>query len=168
MKVISTRDKSAEIGALSAVLKGISDDGGLFVPSSFPIIDLNDILGSDGYPDIAAKVLSKYIDMDAGELKKLTSEAYSSFDTDAVAPIKDLGAAQVLELWHGPTLAFKDMALQVLPRLMSKAIERQDDIKNIMILTATSGDTGKAALEGFCDVPRTAIVVFVTRMEMPP
>ncbi|MBQ3274108.1 MAG: threonine synthase [Christensenellaceae bacterium] len=160
MKVISTRDKSAGIGALSAVLKGISDDGGLFVPSSFPILDIDEMIGCSGYPELAAKVLSKFIDMDEPELKALTEEAYSSFDDPAVAPLKDLGTAQVLELWHGPTLAFKDMALQVLPRLMSKALDRQNEIKNIMILTATSGDTGKAALEGFCDVPRTAIVVY--------
>lgn len=160
MKVISTRNASLEKDALSAVLQGISAEGGLFVPESFPQLDLGKISKCSEYAQIAAKVLAQFIDLSEEELLKLTRDAYSSFDTPAVAPIKDLGNAQVLELWHGPTLAFKDMALQVLPRLMKKALDAQSEVENIMILTATSGDTGKAALEGFCNVPRTGIVVY--------
>lgn len=160
MKVISTRNASCEKDALCAVLQGISEEGGLFVPSSFPKLDLEEVLKSESYEEIAAKVLSLFIDLSEDELFSLAKEAYASFDTKEVAPISDVAGAQVLELWHGPTLAFKDMALQVLPRLMKKALDAQSEVENIMILTATSGDTGKAALEGFCDVERTGIVVY--------
>ena len=162
MRVFSTRNKEYGIAATAAVLKGISEDGGLFVPESFPKINLEEIcsLTKEGYQSLAAEIFSLFFEIDKTELKKLAVDAYASFDCDEVVPIATLDNAKIIELWHGPTLAFKDMALQVLPRLMSKSLEMQSEIKNIMILTATSGDTGKAALEGFCDVDRTGIVVF--------
>lgn len=162
MNVISTRDAKKSMDALLAVLQGISEEGGLFVPSFFPKLDLNEFSGAAraGYPTLAAKTLALFFDLPESELLELTQEAYASFDTQEVAPLTRLSHAHVLELWHGPTLAFKDMALQVLPRLMTKALAAQDRIQNILILTATSGDTGKAALEGFKDVPRTGIVVY--------
>jgi threonine synthase len=162
MKVISTRNKTEEMPALDAVLKGIAADGGLFVPLSFPKLDLAGTVktASEGYPALAAEILSAYIDLPKDELKCLTAEAYASFDTPDVVPLSSLDDAYIMELWHGPTLAFKDMALQVLPRLLQKAMAQQTDGKKVLILTATSGDTGKAAMEGFRDVNGTAIVVF--------
>lgn len=162
MKVISTRNKTEAMPALDAVLKGIAADGGLFVPVEFPQLDLAFIVktASEGYPALAAEVLSAYIDLPKDELKALTAEAYASFDTSEVVPLSGVDGAHILELWHGPTLAFKDMALQVLPRLLQKAMAQQSDGKKVLILTATSGDTGKAAMEGFADVDGTAIVVF--------
>ncbi|MEI6102097.1 MAG: threonine synthase, partial [Eubacteriales bacterium] len=162
MKVISTRNKSEGMPALDAVLKGIAADGGLFVPLDFPKLDLEKIvnIASHGYSDLAAEILSVYFDLPKDDLKQLASDAYDSFDSPAVVPLSCLDKACVLELWHGPTLAFKDMALQVLPRLLQKAMAQQTDGRKVLILTATSGDTGKAAMEGFRDVNGTAIVVF--------
>ncbi len=162
MKVISTRNKKEEMPALDAVLKGIAADGGLFVPLDFPCLDLNGIVktASKGYPALASEVLSAYIDLSKEELEILAAEAYASFDTKEVVPLSCVDNACVMELWHGPTLAFKDMALQVLPRLLQKAMARQTDGRKVLILTATSGDTGKAAMDGFADVDGTAIVVF--------
>lgn len=163
MLLRSTRDRNHTIEPLKGVLKGIAPDGGLFVPDLFPEISEEDLQNLKGksYEQIAARILSLYLDVSEERLFEMTKEAYSSFDTSEVVPLTKLSERDyVLELWHGPTLAFKDMALQMLPRLMSEALSREEDSKKILILTATSGDTGKAALEGFRDVERTGIIVF--------
>ena len=159
MKLISTRNSKERLDASRATLRGIAPDGGLYVPDFFPVIgDMETLLGMS-YPSLAAKVLGLFFD-DIDGLPKLTEAAYKSFDDKSVAPVKRIGQGEyVMELWHGPTLAFKDMALSVLPRLMTAAMSSEND-KDVLILVATSGDTGKAALEGFCDVNRTRIIVF--------
>ena len=142
-----------------ATLKGIAPDGGLYVPAAFP--SLGDIAGflKMDYAALAAKVLTLFFD-DIADMGALTRQAYASFDDSSVAPVERIAPGEfVMELWHGPTLAFKDMALSVLPRLMTAAM-RKTDSKDVLILVATSGDTGKAALEGFRDVERTRIIVF--------
>ena len=161
MNVISTRDKKLKMTALGAVLKGIAADGGLFVPETFPQLHLEEIiaLSSRGYEYTAAGILSMYFSLPKEELLSLATDAYAGFDTEKIVPLVAVDGVTIMELWHGPTLAFKDMALQVLPRLMQKAMQKQPDGKKVLILTATSGDTGKAAMEGFRDVEGTAIVV---------
>ncbi len=164
MKLISTRNAENKIAALDAVLKGIASDGGLFVPEVFPAMDKRLILGlgENSYAEAAAKVLGLFFDeIEDEDLRKMAEAAYAHFDDVRVAPVKKLTNKEyILELFHGPTLAFKDMALQILPRLMSEALKNSGSKENILILTATSGDTGKAALEGFRDVSRTKIAVF--------
>lgn len=163
MLLLSTRNAANVIDPLSAVLKGIAEDGGLFVPSAFPTFTWKQInaMKDMKYDEIAANILGMYFDLDADKLKKMMHDAYASFDTEEVVPIRKIGDREfVLELFHGPTIAFKDMALQVLPRLMSEAIKANGLGKDVLILTATSGDTGKAALEGFKNVAGTRIVVF--------
>jgi threonine synthase len=157
MKLISTRNSAQRLTASAATLQGISPEGGLYVPSTFANLgSLRDLAALD-YPALCAKVLGLYYD-DIKDLGALTSAAYANFDDEKVAPLKKTATDEyVLELWHGPTLAFKDMALSVLPRLMTAAMDGGPDV---LILVATSGDTGKAALEGFCDVPHTRIIVF--------
>jgi threonine synthase len=159
MQLISTRGKNETAEALDAVLRGIAPDGGLYVPASFPALgDIEGLLPLR-YDALAARVLSLFFE-GAGDMEALTRAAYESFDDPAVAPVKRIAEGQyVMELWHGPTLAFKDMALCVLPRLMTAAM-RQERGRDVLILVATSGDTGKAALEGFRDVPHTRIFVF--------
>ncbi len=164
MKLVSTRDSQNTIGALDAVLKGISQDGGLYIPEKLPKLSLHEIMGMKNlsYPELSAEILSLFFDeIEKPELLKMTESAYASFDVPNTIPIKKIEKKLfVMELFHGPTLAFKDVALQMLPRLMAKALEKQGMQENVLILTATSGDTGKAALEGFCDVDRVKIVVF--------
>ena len=163
MKYISTRDRNKTYSAAEAVVKGISDDGGLIVPSSFPIIDkkLLDELCAMDYPERAAKVLSLYMEeFSYDELCDYTRKAYSRFDGDPCPLVKVEDGLFVLELWHGPTYAFKDMALTVLPYLMTASKKKIGDNSKTLILVATSGDTGKAALEGFKDVEGTEIIVF--------
>ena len=157
MKLVSTRNGGEMIEASRATLRGIAPDGGLYVPVSYPDISALGDITAMSYPELSAKVLGLFFD-DIDDLQTMTENAYRSFDDAAVAPVKKISDdTYVLELWHGPTLAFKDMALSVLPRLMTASM---DDNKNILILVATSGDTGKAALEGFCDVKGTSILVF--------
>jgi threonine synthase len=163
MNVISTRNSQKTIPAAQALLNGIAEDGGLYVPGFFPRIDLKKAvrLSGEGYAALSAYVMSLFFDMGEDSLIKIASEAYAGFDDDTVAPMRELtGGEYVMELHHGPTLAFKDMALQVLPRLISAALDACGSEKDVLVLTATSGDTGKAALEGFKDVGRTAIEVF--------
>lgn len=158
MKLISTRDSNQSIEASLATLIGIAPDGGLYVPTYFPKIDISDYIGLS-YPELSAKVLSLFFD-DIDNMEELTKAAYSEFNHKDKAPVKKIKDNEyVMELWHGPTLAFKDMALSVLPRLMTAALKKQGG-KDVLILVATSGDTGKAALEGFCDVKGTKIAVF--------
>lgn len=162
MNVVSTRNSTVQIPALRAVLQGIAGDGGLFVPERFPRLDRAELLRTSqaGYAEVAAMVLGLYFDVERGALLELTREAYAGFDVPEVVPMPKVGDAHILELFHGPTLAFKDMALQVLPRLMSLALKEFGWKDDALILTATSGDTGKAALEGFRDVPRTSVFAF--------
>ncbi len=163
MRLVSTQSAATSVSPLEAVLKGIAEDGGLFVPEFFPSIDENQMKNLIGktYPEVAAYVLACYFDIREEVLLDITMDAYASFDDKKVVPMVKLGANEyVMELFHGPTLAFKDMALQVLPRLMTEAIRSQQSDKNVFILTATSGDTGKAALEGFAGVDNTRIAVF--------
>ncbi len=158
MELISTRGNGQALEASKATLAGIASDGGLYVPSFFPKIDAADYAGL-GYPALAAKILGLFFG-DIDSLETLTEEAYRSFNHSDKAPVVKIGGSEyVMELWHGPTLAFKDMALSVLPRLMTAA-RKDNSGRDVLILVATSGDTGKAALEGFCDVEGTKIVVF--------
>ena len=166
MQLISTRNKNEKAEALYAVLRGIAPDGGLYVPSSFPALGGVEGLMALRYDALCARVLSLFFG-GIGDMEALTRAAYESFDDPAVAPVKRIGEGQyVMELWHGPTLAFKDMALSILPRLMTAAMGQKQG-KDVLILVATSGDTGKAALEGFCDVPHTKIFVFYPTREYP-
>lgn len=157
MLLISTRTGCSGISACAATLAGIAPDGGLYVPETFPLLEPLDKISALSYPKLCAYVLGLFYN-DIDGLEDLTKEAYAGFDNSKTAPVvKTAPGEYMLELWHGPTLAFKDMALSVLPRLMTAAMN--DDGK-ILILVATSGDTGKAALEGFCNVPGTRIAVF--------
>lgn len=162
MKFISTRGGESVTGA-KAIVKGLADDGGLFVPESFPQVsrqELEEML-SMSYPERAAKVLIKYLDeYDEGELLKALEAAYSKFEGDPAPLVKIDDGIYVLELFHGPTCAFKDMALTVLPYLLRKGCDICGIKERILILVATSGDTGKAALEGFKDADGIDIMVF--------
>ena len=164
VKYVSTRDvNKQEITASQAILKGLADDGGLFVPTSIPKLDVSlDKLAEMSYQHVAYEVLKLFLsDFTEDELKHCINSAYDSkFDTEEIAPLVYADGAYYLELFHGATIAFKDMALSILPHLMITSA-RKNNIKNdIVILTATSGDTGKAALAGFADVEGTRIVVF--------
>ncbi len=165
MSFFSTRGGSC-VTASQAVLRGLAPDGGLYVPSIFPTVEPGKIaaLAQMTYPQRAAKILKRYLeDFSIAEIDRATQEAYSPerFRDPAVAPLKRLNESTwVLELFHGPTLAFKDIALQLLPRLMALSAGKNGEEREISILVATSGDTGKAALEGFRDVPGTSCTVF--------
>ena len=169
MEYTSTRNDEIKVTSAKAIAQGISDDGGLFVPCELPSITLADIktLSEKSYPEIANYVLSQYLtDFSEAEIHYCTNGAYESgnFETENVIELaslfdKDFGC-YMLELWHGPTCAFKDMALQILPYLLTTSIKKQNIDKKVVILVATSGDTGKAALEGFKDVSGTDILVF--------
>ena len=173
MKVLyqSTRGKEEKVTASMAILKGLSDDGGLFVPTSIPKLDVPmEALAQMSYQETAYEVMSRFFtDFTEEELKSCISRAYDSkFDTEKIAPIHEANGVYFLELFHGATIAFKDMALSILPHLMTTAA-RKNQVKNeIVILTATSGDTGKAALAGFADVPGTKIIVFYPKHGVSP
>ncbi|MEG2051352.1 MAG: threonine synthase [Oscillospiraceae bacterium] len=162
----STRDKSVSVTSAQAITMGISKDGGLFVPREFPKISASDIesISKLDYIGKAKRVLSLYLtDFTQEELDKCVNGAYAKgkFSSDAIAPLVSLDDnTSILELWKGPTCAFKDMALQLLPYLLTTASSKVAPDKEIVILVATSGDTGKAALEGFKDVEGTKILVF--------
>jgi threonine synthase len=166
MKYESTRDKNLRMDAAQAIQTGLSRDGGLLTPCEIPQIDeaFLKALVPASYQERAAKVMALYLtDYTEAELKSFAENAYGpdKYDTPAVAPVRTVDAAtHCLELWHGPTSAFKDMALQMLPQLLSAALRKTGEKKTVCILVATSGDTGKAAMEGFTDVPQTRILVF--------
>ncbi len=164
MKFTSTRNTALSVPSAQAIVQGISEEGGLFVPESFPQLSLEEILefAKHSYPECAARVMGLYLtDFSREELLQMAKEAYASFDSEQVVPLARLCENEsVLELFHGPTLAFKDVALQMLPRLMAASIQKTGAKHKVLILVATSGDTGKAALEGFQDVPGTGILVF--------
>lgn len=166
MKYCSTRNKEICIDSANAIKNGISNEGGLYVPIEIPKITLEEIekLSSLKYKDKASYILKKYLtDYSSEEVEDCCEKAYNAdkFGSDNTAPLHYLNETEsVLELWHGPTCAFKDMALQILPHLLTKAISKTGENNEVVILVATSGDTGKAALEGFKDVPGTKIQVF--------
>ncbi len=165
MNYISTRDNSIKVSAASAIATGISAEGGLFVPENIPTLTKEDFtaLCKMDYPARASFVLGKFLgDFTAEEVDHCTNGAYGgTFDNDNPAPLYNLyDDVQILELWHGPTCAFKDLALQILPFLLTTSASKVSGGKKTVILVATSGDTGKAALEGFKDVEGTEIMVF--------
>ncbi len=166
MHYISTRDKTLKLSAAQAIAQGLSRDGGLFVPETLPSFDMDFIAGLCGlsYADRAVKVMKLFLDdFSEEELRLYAKAAYGrpAYDADNAAPIRMAGDdTAFLELWHGPTCAFKDMALQMLPYLLTASLKKTGEKKKVCILVATSGDTGKAALEGFRDVEGTKILVF--------
>ena len=167
MQYISTRDSSLRYSAAQAIVQGLSRDGGLFLPETIPALttqDLQDLVGMT-YQQRAVKVMKAYLDeFTEEELAEYAAKAYAvpgKFDDAAVTPIHSTHhKTHFLELWHGPTCAFKDMALQMLPYLLTASLRKTGEGKTACILVATSGDTGKAALEGFRDVDGTRIMVF--------
>ena len=165
MNYVSTRDKSIKVSAAKAIAQGISVEGGLFVPDTFPVFSSEDFenLAKLDYKAKAKYVLKHFLnDFTEEEVDYCVNGAYTgSFDNEQPAPISLVGKnANILELWHGPTCAFKDLALQLLPYLLTTSAKKVNGGKKTVILVATSGDTGKAALEGFKDVPDTEIMVF--------
>ncbi len=163
MKYVSTRNANTAYSAPETIVKGISTDGGLFVPSSFPTIskDFIEEIGELTYPERVASVLHMYMEeFDYEELLSFAKKAYSRFDGDPCPVVKIEDNLFVMELWHGPTFAFKDMALTMLPYLMVASKKKLGIDETTLVLVATSGDTGKAALEGFKDVEGSEILVF--------
>ncbi len=165
MEYISTRDKSVKVESAKAILQGISCEGGLFVPNQIPKLSQNDFenLKKADYIDRAKYVLGMFLtDFSEEEINNCVTKAYTdTFDDNNPAPIAMLGdKVNILELWHGPTCAFKDLALQLLPHLLTVSSKKHSNGNQTVILVATSGDTGKAALEGFKDVENTQIIVF--------
>ena len=168
---VSTRDANEKVTASQAILKGLANDGGLFVPTTIPALDVSmDELAKMTYQETAYEVMKLLLtDFTEEELKNCINAAYDSkFDTEEIAPLVNADGAYYLELFHGATIAFKDMALSILPHLLTTAA-RKNNVKNdIVILTATSGDTGKAALAGFADVKGTKIIVFYPKDGVSP
>ena len=166
MYYVSTRDHSLQYTPAQAIAQGLSRDGGLFLPVSIPKLPEGALKKMTGmtYQQRAQYIMSLYLeDFTAEELGQFAEKAYGpdKFDTPAVAPLKKVDdGTYCLELWHGPTCAFKDMALQMLPYLLTASLKKNQEEKTVCILVATSGDTGKAALEGFKDVDHTKIMVF--------
>ena len=159
----STRNPDLTFTASEAILKGLADDGGLFVPTQVPKLDVTmEELTKMSYQETAYAVMKQFLtDFTEEELKHCINSAYDEkFDTELIAPIAKVGDVYHIELFHGQTIAFKDMALSILPHLLTTAAKKNNVTKEIVILTATSGDTGKAALAGFADVPGTKIIVF--------
>lgn len=167
----STRNKNIKLSASEAILKGLSDDGGLFVPETVPTLQksLAELSKMD-YRGVAYEVMKLFFDdFTEEELKYCIDNAYDSkFDTEEIAPMANAQGAYYLELFHGKTIAFKDMALSILPYLMTTSAKKNGVKNEIVILTATSGDTGKAALAGFSDVPGTRIIVFYPKHGVSP
>lgn len=166
MQYRSTRDSNTQVTSAMAIKTGLAPDGGLFLPETVPQVSLPEIEALCGmtYNERAVDILSRFLtDFTQEEITTCVNRAYSreKFETEEIAPIFKLNQnTYFLELWHGPTCAFKDMALQILPHLLLKSIHKTGETKEVVILVATSGDTGKAALEGFKDVAGTRIIVF--------
>ena len=171
IKYVSTRGDNEKVTASQAILSGIAPDGGLYVPETFPKLDksLEELKGLN-YREIAYEVMKLFLtDFTEEELKACIDSAYDSkFDTEEIVPMKEADGLIYLELFHGPTLAFKDMALSILPYLMVTSAKKNNLKEKIIILTATSGDTGKAALAGFADVEGTGIIVFYPKDGVSP
>jgi len=167
----STRDNQVRVNASEAILQGLSRDGGLFVPDHIPSLPMPvSALAGMSYQQTALSIMKEWLsDFTEEELQKCVDGAYDrKFDTDLIAPLHHTQKAEYLELFHGKTIAFKDMALSILPYLMTSAAKKQGVTNEIVILTATSGDTGKAALAGFADVPGTRIIVFYPKHGVSP
>ena len=166
MQYVSTRNKNQKCSAAQAIVQGLASDGGLLTPEVLPKLSPNGLstMTDMSYQQRAVFVMGSYLDdFTASELSSFASKAYGKdkFDVKDVAPVRQVDEnTYCLELWHGPTCAFKDMALQMLPHLLSAALVKNEEQKTVCILVATSGDTGKAALEGFRDVDKTRILVF--------
>lgn len=159
----STRSEAGYLKASEAILKGLADDGGLFVPTEIPKLDVTvEELSKMTYQQAAYEVMKLYLtDFTEEELKNCINKAYDSkFDTEEIAPLAEVDGTYYLELFHGKTIAFKDMALSILPHLLTTSAKKNNVKNEIVILTATSGDTGKAAMAGFADVEGTRIIVF--------
>ena len=167
----STRSNGTPVKASEAILKGLSDDGGLFVPDRIPALDksLQELSGLT-YKEVAYEVMKLFLtDFTEEELKQCINNAYDSkFDTEVIAPLVEAEGAYYLELFHGATIAFKDMALSILPHLLITSAKKNQVKNEIVILTATSGDTGKAALAGFAGVKGTKIIVFYPKHGVSP
>lgn len=163
LKYKSTRGGQSDISSAYAIVQGIAKDGGLFVPEALPKLEysLEELKGMS-YQELAYCIMKHFLtDFTEEELRGCIDKAYDQkFDTSKIAPLVKKDGVFFLELFHGPTLAFKDMALSILPHLLTTAAKKLNIEKEIVILTATSGDTGKAALEGFADVEGTKIIVF--------
>ena len=171
MNYTSTRDNKVSLSASKAILQGLSHDGGLFVPEVMPKLGVSlDALTEMNYREVAYEVMKQFFtDFTEEELKYCIDSAYDKkFDTDEIAPLVELKDEYILELFHGKTIAFKDMALSILPYLMQVSAKKNNVNNEIVILTATSGDTGKAALAGFADVPGTSIIVFYPKDGVSP
>ncbi|MDO5540982.1 MAG: threonine synthase [Eubacteriales bacterium] len=167
----STRNAEEKVSASQAILKGLADDGGLFVPEQIPHLDVDmERLAGMSYQETAYEVMKLFFtDFEEDELKNCINKAYDEkFDTKEIAPVRQADGAYYLELFHGATIAFKDMALSILPHLLTTSAKKNNVHNEIVILTATSGDTGKAALAGFADVPGTRIIVFYPRDGVSP
>lgn len=167
----STRSRGIAVTASEAILKGLSDDGGLFVPDHIPALDRSfQELSEMTYGQVAYEVMKLYLsDFTREELEECIAKAYDSkFDTEEIAPLTEAEGVFYLELFHGATIAFKDMALSILPHFMTTSAKKNQIKNEIVILTATSGDTGKAALAGFADVKGTRIVVFYPKDGVSP
>ena len=167
----STRSDREPIKASQAILKGLSEDGGLFVPDHIPALDVSPAkLAGLGYKEVAYEVMKLFLtDFTEEELKHCIESAYDEkFDTEVIAPLVEAQGAYYLELFHGATIAFKDMALSILPHLLITSAKKNDVKNEIVILTATSGDTGKAALAGFAGVKGTKIIVFYPKNGVSP
>ena len=165
MLYVSTRGKTDIVSSAHAITRGLAGDGGLFVPQHIPAVRMRDIkaMGDKPYTERAIDVLLQYLtDFSEDELRECVTAAYApeKFGANPVPLVQVNKNTAVLELWHGPTSAFKDMALQLLPHLLTRSIAKTGEINKVVILVATSGDTGKAALEGFADVEGTQIIVF--------
>ncbi|MCD8120181.1 MAG: threonine synthase [Lachnospiraceae bacterium] len=167
----STRSEGEAVTASEAILQGLAPDGGLYVPTEIPTLKESlKSLSTKSYREVAYAVMKEYLtDFTEEELKACIDQAYDDkFDTPEIAPIAKAGGDYYLELYHGATIAFKDMALSILPHLMTTAAKKNHVKEQIVILTATSGDTGKAALAGFADVPGTKIIVFYPKGGVSP
>ena len=167
----STRGNEESVSASKAILEGLASDGGLFVPQALPSFDKTlDEFAQMDYRQTAYEVMKLLLtDFTEEELRYCIDKAYDGkFDTEAIAPLAEVKNVWYLELFHGPTIAFKDMALSILPYLMTTAAKKNQIKNEIVILTATSGDTGKAALAGFADVPGTRIMVFYPKDGVSP
>ncbi|MBN1698639.1 MAG: threonine synthase [Spirochaetales bacterium] len=163
MRYISTRANWKPEASKTVIRLGMVPDGGLFVPEVFPAIDMEQVKKACSYKDCAFEIMKQYLsDFEEPELRGIIDASYgNNFNSPDVAPVYRLDdTTSILELWHGPTAAFKDIALQCMPRLLIAAMRKESESLRVMILVATSGDTGKAALEGFRDVEGTTIITF--------
>lgn len=169
-RYISTRNAQDALSSHEAVIAGLAKDGGLYTPESIDFVIQPEEILDDTYQQCALKILSAFLDdYSEEELRECVYGAYDDkFDTEEIVPLKQIRGGWLMELWHGPTSAFKDIALTILPRLLTAAYQKEKRNDIVSILTATSGDTGKAALSGFADVPNTAITVFYPEIGVSP